>query len=112
MRWYSKAVAAGEPIAMVDLGWQYETGHGVARDYGEAVRLYEAAARAGVPAGMNNLGLLYLYGKGVARDDDEARRLFEQGAVGIDDVNLLGDLEPDGSLKISGCVLIRIGQGA
>ena len=26
VRWYSKAVAAGEPIAMVDLGWQYAMG--------------------------------------------------------------------------------------
>ena len=30
-RWYRKAVEAGEPIAMVDLGWLYETGHGVAK---------------------------------------------------------------------------------
>ena len=71
-RWYGKAVAAGEPIAMVDLGWLYETGHGVTKDYAEARRLYEAAAKAGVPAGMNNLGLLYMYGKGVPRDYAEA----------------------------------------
>jgi tetratricopeptide (TPR) repeat protein len=79
-RWYGKAVAAGEPIAMVDLGWQYEHGHGVAKDLAEARRLYQAATDAGVADGMNNLGLLYLRGTGVSRDYAQARRLFEQGA--------------------------------
>jgi TPR repeat protein len=48
-RWYAKAVAAGEPVAMVDLGWLYETGHGVKRDLAQARRLYEAAVKAGEP---------------------------------------------------------------
>ena len=47
-RWYRKAVEAGEPIAMVDLGWLYATGHGVKKDCAEAVRLYENAVKAGI----------------------------------------------------------------
>ena len=70
--------SAGEPIAMVDLGWLEETGHGMARNCAEAVRLYETAVKAGVPAAMNNLGLLYLRGQCVGRDYAEARRLFER----------------------------------
>jgi hypothetical protein len=64
---------------MVDLGWQYEHGHGVTKDLAQALRLYETAVKAGVPAAMNNLGLMYLHGKGVPRDYAQARRLFEQG---------------------------------
>ena len=31
---------------MVDLGWQYETGHGVKKDYAVARGLYETAVKA------------------------------------------------------------------
>jgi TPR repeat protein len=34
--WYKKAVDLGEPIAMVDRGYQYENGHGVKKDCAEA----------------------------------------------------------------------------
>ncbi len=57
-RWYRRSsVDAGEPIAMVDLGWLYEMGRGVGRNCTEAVRLYENAVAAGEPDAMNNLGL-------------------------------------------------------
>jgi TPR repeat protein len=67
VNWYKKAVDLGKPIAMVDLGYQYENGHGVKKDCAEAVRLYETAVKAGILAAMNNLGLLYLHGKCVSQ---------------------------------------------
>jgi TPR repeat protein len=65
MRWYRKGADAGNGRAMNGVGFLYEKGFGVARDYPEAARWYRKAADAGNGLAMNNIGWLYLKGFGV-----------------------------------------------
>jgi uncharacterized protein len=61
---------------MVDLGWLYANGQGVAQDYAKAHEWYEKAAEKGDPIAMGNLGLLYHNGQGVRQDYAKAREWF------------------------------------
>jgi TPR repeat protein len=63
------------------LGWIYENGLGVAKDYRAAMFLYRQAAEKGDADAQNNLGGLYEFGMGVARDREEARRWYRKGAA-------------------------------
>lgn len=77
---YEKAVPLGSVFAPNNIGWLYESGRGVPRDYGEARRWYEKGAERGDAWAMNNLGGLYGRGQGVPRDYAEARRWYEKAA--------------------------------
>ena len=74
---------AGNVEAQNELGQRYETGRGVAQDFGAAVALYRQAAERGNARGQGNLGAMYVNGTGVQRDDDAAlawlRRAADQG---------------------------------
>ncbi|MBL8548397.1 MAG: toll/interleukin-1 receptor domain-containing protein [Hyphomonadaceae bacterium] len=65
--------------AQVFLGWMFEQGRGVEKDYQRAMAWYARAGRSGSPAGMRALGALYEQGLGVARDYGRAREQY-QGA--------------------------------
>lgn len=58
------------------LGYLYEHGHGVPRDYAQAARHYEAAALHGHHASQNNLGILYQHGLGVRKNLSKALELY------------------------------------
>jgi TPR repeat protein len=77
---FEKAAALGSVFATTNLGWLYESGQGVAKDYREARRWYEKGAQSGDAGAMTSLGLLYWRGQGVPRDYAEARRWYEQAA--------------------------------
>ena len=62
------------------LGWCYQNGVGVVKDYKEAVRLFSLAAQQGHSDAQFNLGLCYQNGAGVVKDDKEAVRLFSLAA--------------------------------
>lgn len=66
----------GDIIAANNLGYLYETGRGVPRDYTEALRWYRVTAEAGAPIGQFNLGETYLEGRGVEADPVEAAKWF------------------------------------
>ena len=74
---------AGNAEAQNELGHRYETGRGVAQDFGAAVALYRQAAERGNARGQGNLGAMYVNGTGVERDDEAAlawlRRAADQG---------------------------------
>jgi TPR repeat protein len=53
---------------MFNIGFSYERGLGVVKDYQQARKWYDKAADAGHAGAMNNLGLLYTRGQGVGRD--------------------------------------------
>jgi TPR repeat protein len=72
---------AGNITAQNELGWLYETGHGVPRDYGEAVKWYRLAALAGSASDQNNLGRMYESGLGVPRNYTEAEKWFRLSAL-------------------------------
>lgn len=46
-KWYEKAAALGDMIAMDNLGYLYENGQGVAVDLEQALRWYQKAEEAG-----------------------------------------------------------------
>jgi len=59
-KWYRKAVAGGNPSAMVELASFYETGQGVAMDVSESVKWYRSAAKLGnqqARAALRKLGV-------------------------------------------------------
>ena len=60
---YSRAVA-GNPQAMFELGWDYEDGKGVPKDYKQAIGWFRKAADAGKASATNNLGWIYKGGVG------------------------------------------------
>src|SRR5579862_7590452 len=66
--WYQKAAHAGNISAQNNMGWLYEEGKGVERDYGKAADWYPMAAHAGDLSAQNVLGWLYEEGKGVEQD--------------------------------------------
>jgi len=89
-----KAANAGDAASMVNLGFMYERGNGVAQDFAEARKWYEKAAAAGNTIAMRNLGILHRDGSGVAKNPVEARRWFEKAAGGgnAEAMNSLGFL--------------------
>ena len=59
----------------------YEQGHGVARDYAEALRWYKLAAAQGLSEALFNVGWYYEQGHGVAADKAEAIRWYKRAAA-------------------------------
>ena len=75
-------VESGEHMAMMQLGWRYDTGFGVKTDPAEAARLYRVAAEHGdISMAQNNLGCLYRDGRGVIKDYRTAVQLFQMAAA-------------------------------
>ena len=79
-RWYQAAANAGLPAAENNLGFAYQTGHGVAPDYTMAAKWYRAAAYAGLANAQNSLGFLYQNGIGVPQDDKQALQWYQKAA--------------------------------
>ena len=77
-----KRVDKGDPVAIFNLGFQYERGqHGLETDVTRAVELYERAAELGVKNAHYNLGVLYSKGTGVEKDTAKALRHYEAAAM-------------------------------
>ena len=68
--------AQGDATAQTKLGFMYERGQGVPKDYPEAARWYGLAAAQGLADAQFNLGNRYRDGQGVPQDYKEAVRLF------------------------------------
>ena len=77
---YRKAAEQGYATAQCNLGYMYETGHGVPQDYSEAVRWYRKAAEQGYANAQFNLGCMYDNGQGVPQDYGEAVRWYRKAA--------------------------------
>ena len=85
------AAQAGNSLAQLQIGWHYETGTGVSRNFGEAAKWYETSAKQGNAKAMNNLGTLYENGNGVPENWVEAARWYTKSAE-------LGDPNGENSL--------------
>lgn len=70
----------GDAEAQLDLGWRYQIGDGVPRDFNEAVKWYSMAAEQGLAAAQNNLGFCYQNAYGVTLDHVEAVKLYHKSA--------------------------------
>jgi uncharacterized protein len=66
----------GNAVAQFDLGFMYDTGHGVMQDYGEAMRWYRLAAQQGDALAQYNLGFMYANGHGVSQAYAEAAKWY------------------------------------
>ena len=64
----------GDAAAQSYLGFMFETGRGVPRNYTEAAMWYRRAAEQGDSLGQYSLGLLYDKGQGVPQDIVEANK--------------------------------------
>jgi len=79
-----KAARSGDPLAQVNLGWRYEQGKDVDRDYDKAVELYSNAAKQGFAPGQAYLASMYASGKGVGQDYGKAVALFREAIINSD----------------------------
>jgi TPR repeat protein len=64
----------GDPVAQSYLGFMFETGRGVPKNYTEAAMWYRRAAEQGDSRAQYSLGLLYDKGQGVPQDIVEANK--------------------------------------
>jgi TPR repeat protein len=73
------------------IGDVYYFGHGVSRDYGEALRMYRRAAQRGNAMAQSALGDIYYYGRGAPQDFGEAVKWWSLAAesnIGTAQLNL------------------------
>jgi TPR repeat protein len=70
---------------MNNLGFLYDHGLGVTKDYTQARQWYEKSAAAGNPMAIANLGLYYANGWGGPKDAAQARNLWEKAAAAGND---------------------------
>jgi TPR repeat protein len=70
----------GSAKAQSYVGRMYETGGGVGRNYGEAIRWYLMAGEQGDAYSQSHLGFLYEKGLGVARDEKLAAQWYAKAA--------------------------------
>src|SRR3954465_3399863 len=71
----------GDPAAQSYLGFMFETGRGVPRNYTEAAMWYRRAAEQGDSLAQYSLGLLYDRGQGVPQDIVEANKWLTLSAA-------------------------------
>jgi TPR repeat protein len=90
----------GSATAQSYMGSMYETGRGVPRSYGEAIRWYILAAEQGDAFSQTRLGFLYDRGLGAVRDEKRAADWYAKAAD-------QGDL--DGQLLLA--TMYRDGRG-
>jgi TPR repeat protein len=83
LAWLRSSTAQHYAPAQCTLGYLYEKGLGLPRDYAKAAENYHAAALQGDSIAQNNLGYLFYTGHGVHKDLDAAfewyRAAAEQG---------------------------------
>jgi TPR repeat protein len=71
----------GSAVAQCALGACYESGHGVAPDFGQAVKWYGKAADQGDALAQSALGACYERGRGVAKNFNEAVKWYAKSAT-------------------------------
>ena len=77
-----KALAEkGDRVAQYNMGINYASGLGVAKDQVQAVSWYRKAAEQGVTMAQYNLGHRYRKGEGVAKDEIEAYAYYNLAGI-------------------------------
>ena len=74
------AVAQNDPMAQFNLGFMYNNGFGVKKDFNVAIKWYQLAAEQGYSVAQFNLGGMYAAGRGVPRDDAKAAEWHRKAA--------------------------------
>jgi TPR repeat protein len=96
--WFQNSAAQGDREGENLLGFMYEMGKAVPRNYQKAVHWYQIAANQGDSWGQYNLGYMYLHGFGVNKNVTTAAALYQKSAQqGFRIAQLrLGELYRDG----------------
>ena len=76
LNWLGGLALRNQPDALYLLGFLYEHGHGLRKDYAKAAENYQAAALLGHDSAQNNLASLYQHGRGVPKSIDKAMQLY------------------------------------
>lgn len=80
---YCKAAKRGNAKDKYNLGWMYQNGSEVPKNYRKAVKWYRKAAKQGDADAQNNMGWMYENGNGVRKSNVNAylwyKRAMEQG---------------------------------
>jgi TPR repeat protein len=79
-RFAGRKAERGVGVVEALIGDAYYYGHGVSRNYAEAVRMYRRAAAKGSAMAQSNLGEIYFYGRGAPQDFAEAVRWWTLAA--------------------------------
>ncbi len=79
--YYEKAIELGDPVAMVNLGWVYQTGRGVEQSSAKYFELTKRAADTGYYRGVYAHAEAYWHGYGTEVNDETALALFRQSAA-------------------------------
>src|SRR5205807_312805 len=74
------AAEQGNAIAQNKLGFCYDNGKGVPKNYDEAAKWYRIAAEQGNAYAQFNLGVCYYNGKGVPKSYEDAAKWFRKAA--------------------------------
>ncbi len=77
---FRRLALGGNVIAQYMLGRMYYKGHGVPRDFKEAMVWFRMAAEQGLPEAQRMVGKMYHNGEGVPQDYNEARQWFLKAA--------------------------------
>jgi uncharacterized protein len=80
LHWIRKAGNQDFDPTYHDLGYLYETGKGVSRDYTQAAVMYLKAAQRALSDSQMAIGYLYLEGKGVPQDYSKSVEWFRKAA--------------------------------
>jgi len=79
--WYRKAADQNHPRGLYAVGYAYDLGRGLERDYREALIWYlKAAETYRLPEAQRSIGLMYEAGKGVAVDYTKAMTWYRLAA--------------------------------
>jgi len=76
LKWLRASVAQNNPDAEFYLGYLYEHGQFVPRDYGLAMQNYQAAAKQQYAPAENNIASLYQHGQGVKKNPGKASEWY------------------------------------
>jgi TPR repeat protein len=75
---YEKSCNGRFVDACLNLGFIYEAGDGVAKDYKKAKKLYQKACELNSKEGCKYLAFFYEYGKGVEKDIKKAIYFYQK----------------------------------
>lgn len=76
LEWLCQSADRGQPDAQFLLGYLYEQGRGLPRNYAKAAENYHAATLQGHAIAQNNLAALYQHGRGVPKNLGKALQLY------------------------------------
>jgi tetratricopeptide (TPR) repeat protein len=77
---YKARAEQGDAEAQFSLGFCYDDGRGVAKNYAQAVKWYRQAAEQNYAPAQFNLGYCYANGQGVRKNKTEAAEWFRKAA--------------------------------